>query len=626
MCEHSYIRDYSMKTVFLAIFQGVEAKNILRTSVLPELLNDPDIRLVFFARTPERAEYYRKEFSDSRIVYEAADWKPQGRLERFFALLKFQLIRTATTDLRRRMELDLRGNYLKYAFGRALNVLIARPNARRVARWLDRHLVREPGFAPFFERYRPDVVLLAHLFDDPEIALLREAKRRGVPTIGFVNSWDKLTARAAIRILPDELLVYNDIVRAEAIRHADMPAERIHVVGIPQYDLYYGYRPTPRRDFLRALGIAPEKRLILYAPMGETFSSADWDIIDLLKGWLEHGALGSDIELFIRFQPNDFVDEVELSRRPWLKYDRPGIRFSRTRGVDWDMSGEELERLADTLAHISLLVCYASSISVDAAIFGKPVINIDFEIKPPAELMRSPTQFYRMEHYQKALASGGIRLVDSPQALAEWIRTYLARPETDRAGRRRLVAEQCGPADGKAGERIAGEVRAAGRRPAEPVAAGWRPTVLAALVAFSSLLVGALYVAPPLLIAGHLRSEGAPYVLSLENSRNDLAYLTWAREIYDGRFPPEDPFSDTSPPIIQNPVPSAILAGFLALAGGKVVPAYLLALFVFSQINFLMFYWLGRRLTGSALLAICFALVAVLTPISLRILNFDGTA
>lgn len=615
-----------MKTVFITIFQGVEAKNILRTTVLAELLNDSDIRLVFFVRTPERAEYYRKEFSDSRIVYEVADFEPREWWDKFFGALKFLLLRTSTTDLRRRMEFDRSRKRAAYLLLRGLNLALARPWLRRVARWFDYRLAGERRFGPFFERYRPEAVFLAHLFDDTEIALLREAKRRNIPTIGFVNSWDKLTARSAVRLLPDQLLVYNDIVRAEAIAHADMPESRIAVVGIPQYDHYFGHRPRPRQEFMAAVGLNPAMRFFLYAPMGETFSVADWDIIDLIKGWLDQDALGPNIELFIRFQPNDFVDERELSRRPWLKYDRPGIRFSRTRGVDWDMSGKELEHLADTLTHMSLLVCYASSISVDAAIFGKPVINIDFEIKPPAELLRSPTQFYRMEHYRKALATGGIRLVDSRESLAHWIRTYLARPETDREGRRRLVRVECGPCDGKAGERIAGKVRAAARRSAEPAAAGWPPFPRAAAVILSSLLVGALYVAPPLLIAGHLRSEGAPYVLSLENSRNDLAYLTWAREIYDGHFPPRDPFSDAGQPIIQNPIPSTILAGFLALAGGKVVPAYLLALFLFSQINFLMFYWLGRRLTGSALWALCFALVAVLTPISLRILNFDGTA
>lgn len=444
-----------MKTIFLTIFQGVEAKNILRTTVLAELLKEPDIRLVFFVRTPERAAYYRREFSDPRIVYEVADFDPVEFWDKFFGALKFLLLRTKTTDLRRRMELDRHRKFTAYQFVKILNWLLARPWVRHIVRWLDYRMVEERRFAPFFERYRPQAVLLAHLFGDEEVALLREARRRGVATVGFVNSWDKLTARSTLRLHPDLLLAYNDIVKAEAVAQADMAPARIAVVGIPQYDRYVGYQSVPRDRFLAKVGLRGKRRVILYAPMGETFSNSDWDIIDLLQRWIGEGAFGEDAGLLVRFQPNDRLNEAELKKRPWLRYDRPGIRFQATRGVDWDMSEEELEHLADTLSHVSLLACYASSMSVDAAIFDTPVVNIGFEVKPVRRLLESPTQFYRMAHYQNALASGGIRLVRSEAELRGEIRRYLDDPSLDREGRARLVREQCGALDGKAGERIA---------------------------------------------------------------------------------------------------------------------------------------------------------------------------
>lgn len=141
-----------------------------------------------------------------------------------------------------------------------------------------------------------------------------------------------------------------------------------------------------------------------------------------------------------------------------------------------------------------------------------------------------------------------------------------------------------------------------------------------------SILVGILYLVPPLAIRAHLARSGQPFVLSFESYRNDLTYLAWAREIYDGHFPPRDPFSDVERPIVQNPLPSLILAGFLAVSRGNAPAAYLTAVFIFSQMNFLLAYWLFYRLSRSHLLAILAALVMVLTPIALRILNFDGTA
>jgi hypothetical protein len=216
---------------------------------------------------------------------------------------------------------------------------------------------------------------------------------------------------------------------------------------------------------MRRIGISdPSKRLILYAPMGETFSGSDWDVIDLLHRWQAEGILPADVEVLVRFQPNDAVRGDEIQKRPWLRYDRPGVRFSAERGVDWDMPEAELIHLADTLAHSSLLVCYASGLSVDAAVFGKPVINVNFEITPAEHMIKSPTQFYAMEHYQNAIRTGGIRLVSSPEELRAWIRRYLNDPALDRAGRMRLVKEQCGELDGRAGERIGRAVIEAARR------------------------------------------------------------------------------------------------------------------------------------------------------------------
>ena len=71
------------------------------------------------------------------------------------------------------------------------------------------------------------------------------------------------------------------------------------------------------------------------------------------------------------------------------------------------------------------------------------MININFEIgesaTPLAPGLRSPTFYYGTEHYRKALATGGIRLVGNTEEVVEWTRRYLGNPALDREGRERLV-------------------------------------------------------------------------------------------------------------------------------------------------------------------------------------------
>lgn len=441
------------KTVFVTIFEGIESKNILRTAILPTLLSDSGIELILLTKSRERALFHQKEFADERIHYEVIGWNDVRGLDSFFARLKFLLLRTETMDLRRRMRLAETRNILAYAAGTLANRALARPSGRRLARFFDYILVRRNVYGALFEKYRPSLIVAANPFDEREAHLIREAKRRGVKTVAFINSWDRVTARSILRLLADHFIVFNDQVKQELAECDDVRREDIYVGGIPQYDQYFSLKPKSREEFFKDLGLDPSSKLIVFSPIGATFSESDWSIIDLLERLRKEGHFGENVSLHVRFSPNEFPEKEELARRPWLSYTHPGIRFSEHRGIDWDMDFEELRHLTDTLHHMSVMICYASSISVDAAVLDKPVINLNFEIKPQ-QLLSSPTKFYQMTHYKKALDSGGIRLVNSKKELVESVRRYLNDPSLDAEGRKKLAGEQCQFLDGKSGERI----------------------------------------------------------------------------------------------------------------------------------------------------------------------------
>lgn len=452
----------NQKTIFITIFEGVEVKNILRTPIFDNLLLDKSIHIVLITKSQQKIDYYGKEFSEylnsGRISFELVEWKSTARFDNFFSKLKFVLLRTKTTDLKRKMVSDHEGKYLQYYSGKILNFILAWPIIRRLARYLDFKLVKENIYSDLFNKYNPDLVFAAHLFDEPEIGLIREAKKRNIKTIGYINSWDKVTSRCILRLLPDKAIVFNNIVKQELLDFNEMSSENIFISGLPQYDYFYE-KPEQypsRNEFFNRISAPVDKELIVYASMGRAFSSSDWDMIDYLYDLIEvKRGLVKDCALLVRFQPNDFVDEVEIKKRPYLKYDQPGIRFGAKRGVDWDMNDNDLRNLYATLSHMSLLVCYASSISIDAAVFDKPVININFEIKKNDSLLKSPTQYYNSYHYKKALDTNAIDLVSNKEEMVESINKYLTDPKIKSQERSKLVLEQCTYKDGKSGKRIA---------------------------------------------------------------------------------------------------------------------------------------------------------------------------
>lgn len=427
----------------------------MRTSVVSDFLSDPKVRVVLFTKNNERVEYYKKEFSNPRMIYEVVRHPKSDWIDKIFQKLKFVLLRTETTDLRRQMVYEERKNLLLYYGGLFLNRLLARPAVRRIVRAMDLRLVWDNTYARHFDIYKPDIIFCAHLFDEPEIHLLREARKRGIKSVGFINSWDKVTARCILRLLPDKVVVFNNIVKKEMMDYNEMKEENIFVSGLPQYDIYVNLNPGKREDFYKNLNIKPSvKRVIVYAPDGKYSAKADGAMIDLLRSFIEKSLIPEDVELLVRFQPNDIVNMEEIRKRPWLVYDIPGIRFSQERGIDWDMNARDHQQLLNTLFHSSLLICYTSSLSIDSAVFGKPVININFQLNQAEKFSQSPIRYYQMAHYKNALNTGGIRVVKSVAELLEWINFYLENSGLDKEKRERLVQEQCWKVDGKSGRRI----------------------------------------------------------------------------------------------------------------------------------------------------------------------------
>ena len=113
------------RTIFITIFQGVEAKNILRTDIFKELISHEDIRIVFFVRTNEKASFYQKQFDHPRVFYEIVSKIKQNFWQCFFGSLKFKLINTATIDWRRRLAFEVHKNRFRFWVGWLLNRLLA---------------------------------------------------------------------------------------------------------------------------------------------------------------------------------------------------------------------------------------------------------------------------------------------------------------------------------------------------------------------------------------------------------------------------------------------------------------------------------------------------------------------
>ena len=122
---------------------------------------------------------------------------------------------------------------------------------------------------------------------------------------------------------------------------------------------------------------------------------------------------------------------------------------------DTELDPDDQRFLADLLFYSDVVIYIATTLGLDAAVFDKPQIMVDFDGYEKKVYTKSVARYHDEDHMKKLIATGGVRVVRDEGALIASINAYLDDPGLDHAGRERIVNEQLFRIDGKAGERVA---------------------------------------------------------------------------------------------------------------------------------------------------------------------------
>jgi hypothetical protein len=109
-----------------------------------------------------------------------------------------------------------------------------------------------------------------------------------------------------------------------------------------------------------------------------------------------------------------------------------------------------------TFRHANVVVNLSSTVALDAAMFDKPVVNLDFDPAPEQRdqaLIKDVNHLW--SHFKPIAESGGLWLANDMDEVVRAVREYLAHPDLHRESRRRMAEYVCGYVDGKCGERMA---------------------------------------------------------------------------------------------------------------------------------------------------------------------------
>jgi hypothetical protein len=339
---------------------------------------------------------------------------------------------------------------------RMIGRISASPGAiRMLDRWHSAAVGRTPEvrrYRELFDRLRPSVLFCSHQRPPVILAPVLAARQAGIPTATFIFSWDNLTSKGRIAAPFDHFLVWSDLMRKELLQfYPDVAPERVHIVGTPQFDPYADEELRwSREEFFARIGAEPTRPLVCFSGNNPANGPNDPLQVGVLMEFIRSGRIAGRPQVLLRPAPVDDGTRFEKVRRdyPELIFAPPNWVHSRPNSWDHVLPlREDVQFLANLTYHSDLNINFGSTMTLDFAVHDRPVINAAFDVMSPPPLGMPSYDFcMQFEHYRPVVELGASRFSRTPDQFADDVNRYLAQPDLDREGRRRLVElEVSGP-------------------------------------------------------------------------------------------------------------------------------------------------------------------------------------
>ena len=251
----------------------------------------------------------------------------------------------------------------------------ARAWAAAALRAVERTIPSNPDVERFLREQSPDVLLVAPLIElgSQQVDYVKSARRLGLRSVLCVPSWDNLTSKGLIRVVPDHVIVWNEAQKREAVELHGVSPDRVVVTGAQLFDHWFDAAPSrSREEFCREVGLDPARPFLLY--VGSSVFIAP-DEVPFAERWLSalRGAedpVVSAAGVLLRPHP--------ANSRQWRAFDtRASSNVAVWPPIGTDPTSMDFRRdLFDSIYHCAAVVGINTSAQIEAGILGRPVLTI----------------------------------------------------------------------------------------------------------------------------------------------------------------------------------------------------------------------------------------------------------
>ncbi len=253
------------------------------------------------------------------------------------------------------------------------------------------------------ERHDPDLIVVSPLVDfgSDQVDYIKAGRELGISTAVAINSWDNLSNKGLMRVIPDHVYVWNETQLREAVEYHAVPADSVEITGAPNYDRWFGRQPSaPVEEFKRRAGLSPEAPYLLYICSSPFIAEREHEFVER---WIAKVRSSDDPRLrgagiLVRPHPEN--------RQPWRRLESARL----TNVAVWPAAGanpvdrDSQADYFDSMYYSGAVVGINSSGLIEAGIVGQRVHTI---LDPGFTLTQAGTIHF---HYLVSVGGGLLRV------------------------------------------------------------------------------------------------------------------------------------------------------------------------------------------------------------------------
>lgn len=453
--------ENSITTIFIAIAFGTSVRDLLRTNAYQPFVNNKKYRVVIFSK--EVGGNFRKEFGGDNVFFEKLhDYQPTFTERMLLVFHRALLRKMSRTIALGNTAGNLTSMRLMSPLVWFLQLFLDHTKITMLIGWLYKKTNRGSTYCGLFDHYNPSMLVVTRVLNySNDYPLLKSAALKSVKAVALVSSWDNLTSKAFFPYELTSLVVWNQVMKAEAVSLYGFDEEKILVSGAPRYDVYFDDSNNPtKQEIFEYYGLSPHKKTILYASgSGATTTSRfdstspEADICCYIAEAIDRGDI-SNAQIIVRLHPQADIDHYTglVTNYPSVVVDVPG-EVKQFHDRYFELNDDK--RYATLLKECDVVLNFASTATIDAAVFNTPIICVNFDYRGVRPLIYSPRKIYEFDHYKKLLRCDGVDLCSEKEALIPYINKALRNPSRKASGRERIVKQQLQFKDGRSGLRVA---------------------------------------------------------------------------------------------------------------------------------------------------------------------------